>query len=78
MGFTMIHQVEEQKVLAITFHPDKAVACEEPVVLSKGHPTKTMRRGGMCQRGLRQEMMSIPDTAPGEYQEWADTSSEDV
>jgi hypothetical protein len=37
-----------------------------------------MRRGGMCQRGLRQEVMSIPDTAPGEYQEWADTSSEDV
>eukprot|EP00435_Cladocopium_sp_Y103_P065840 s123_g27.t2 len=50
--------VEQQEVLAISFHPDKAVACEEPVVLSKGHPAKAMRRGGMCRRGVRQEVMS--------------------
>ena len=66
---TQIHaaQVEQQEVLAISFHPDKAVACEEPVVLSKGHPAKAMRRGGMCRRGAQQEVTSIPDTAPGEY-----------
>ena len=66
-------QVEEQEVLAITFHPDKAVACflppEEPVVLTKGRTLKPPRRGGMGSRGSKHEMMSIPDTAAGEYED---------
>ncbi|CAL1137146.1 unnamed protein product [Cladocopium goreaui] len=65
--------VEEQDVLAITFHPDKAVACflppEEPVVLTKGLTPKETRRGGMGRRGVKQEVVSIPDTAAGEYED---------
>ena len=64
-------QVEEQEVLAITFHPDKAVACflppEEPVVLSKGLTPKPIRRGGMCRRAARDEVCSV--VTMGEYEE---------
>lgn len=67
------HVVEEQEVLAITFHPDKAVACflppEEPVVLTKGRTQKASRRGGMGSRGSRHDVASIPGTAAGEYEE---------
>ncbi|CAJ1372289.1 unnamed protein product [Effrenium voratum] len=63
--------VEEQEVLAITFHPDKAVACflppEEPVVLSKGLTPKPIRRGGMCRRAARDEVCSV--VTMGEYEE---------
>lgn len=55
--------------MSITFHPDKAVECylppEQPVVLTKGKTPRPTRRGGMGGRGL--EMMSMPDTAAGEY-----------
>jgi hypothetical protein len=55
--------------LSITFHPDKAAECylppEQPVVLTKGKTPRPTRRGGMGGRGL--EMMSMPDTAAGEY-----------
>ena len=59
-------------MLAITFEPDKAVACflppEEPVVLTKGLTPKPTRRGGMGS-GAKHELMSIPDTAAGEYED---------
>ena len=68
-------QVDEQEVLAITFDPDKAVACflppEEPVVLTKGLTPKPTRRGGMGRAGAKHELMSIPDTAAGESEDWA-------
>ena len=66
-------QVEDQEVLAITFTPDKAVACflppEEPVVLTKGRTPKPIRRGGMAGRAVGSEVMSIPETAAGEYED---------
>ena len=66
-------QVEDQEVLAITFTPDKAVACflppEEPVVLTKGRTPKATRRGGMASRTVGSEVMSVPDTAAGEYED---------
>ena len=69
---TPVAQVEEQEVLAITFDPDKAVACflppEEPVVLTKGLTPKPTRRGGMGS-GAKHELISIPDTAAGEYED---------
>ena len=69
-------QVEDQEVLAITFNPDKAVACfpppQQPVLLTKGRAPKRIRRGGMNGRGVKGEVMSIPDTA-GEYEDWAVT-----
>lgn len=55
--------VEEQDVLAITFLPDKAVACflppEQPVLLTKGLTPKPIRRGGMTGRAANQEVGSI-------------------
>ena len=66
-------QVEDQEVLAITFTPDKAVAGfpspEEPVELTKGRTPKPIRRGGMAGRAVRSEVMSIPETAAGEYED---------
>ena len=60
-------------MISVTFHPDKAVACflppDDPVVLTKGRTPKATRRGGMGSRGSRHEMMSIPDTAAGEYED---------
>ena len=68
-------QVEAQEVLAITFHPDKAVACflppQEPLVLTKGLTPKPFRRGkGKSRCAAGHETVSLPDTAPGEYQDW--------
>ena len=67
----VITQVEAQEVLAITFHPDKAVACflppQEPLVLTKGLTPKPIRRG--IRRGAGHELMSLPDTAPGDYED---------
>ena len=66
-------KVKDQDILAITFHPDKAVACflpcEEPVVLTKGQTPRPTRRGGMGSRGVKHEVMSTPDTAAGEYED---------
>lgn len=65
-----IPKVEATDVLAITFNPDKAVAAfpppEEPVLLTKGLTQKKMRRGGMGNR-TQAEVMSMPDTAAGDY-----------
>ena len=64
-------QVKAQEVFAITFRPDKAVACvlpeQKPVVLSKGLTEKTTRRGKG--KGRSGELESLPDTAPGEYED---------
>ena len=64
-------QVKAQEVFAITFRPDKAVACflppQEPLVLSKGLTEKTTRRGKG--KGRSGELESLPDTAPGEYED---------
>jgi len=61
--WTQALQVEEQDVLAITFLPDKAVACflppEQPVLLTKGLTPKPIRRGGMTGRAANQEVGSI-------------------
>ena len=69
-------QVEEQEVLAITFHPDKAVACflaqDQPVVLSMGLTSKPLRRARMNRRAWPlsdAEVASVPDTAAGEYED---------
>ena len=67
-------QVEAQEVLAITFYPDKAVACflppQEPLVLTKGLTPKPFRRGkGKGRSSASHETVSLPDTAPGEYQD---------
>ena len=70
-------QVEDQEVLAITFHPDKAVACflppDKPLVLSKGLTRKPIRRSGMNRRVRRRvdgdESASVPETAAGEYED---------
>jgi hypothetical protein len=70
-------QVEDQEVLAITFHPDKAVACflppDKPLVLSKGLTRKPIRRSGMNRRMRRRvdgdESASVPETAAGEYED---------
>ncbi|CAL1137167.1 unnamed protein product [Cladocopium goreaui] len=69
--------VEDQEVLAITFHPDKAVACflppDKPLVLSKGLTRKPIRRSGMNRRVRRRvdgdESASVPETAAGEYED---------
>eukprot|EP00435_Cladocopium_sp_Y103_P024068 s4213_g5.t2 len=68
--------VEEQEVLAITFNPDKAVACflaqDQPVVLSMGLTSKPLRRARMNRRAWPQmdaEVASLPDTAAGEYED---------
>eukprot|EP00435_Cladocopium_sp_Y103_P034801 s888_g9.t1 len=64
--------VESQEVVAITFHPDKAVACflppQEPLILTKGLTPKPIRRG-IRRGGGSHELMSVPDTAPGEYED---------
>eukprot|EP00435_Cladocopium_sp_Y103_P016709 s5014_g4.t1 len=69
--------VQAQDVLAITFHGDKAVTCwlppEQAVVLSKGLTRKPVRRSG-TDRNVRPrrhegDAVSIPDTAPGEYED---------
>ena len=64
--------MEAQEVLAITFYPDKAVACflppQEPLVLTKGLTPKPTRRGIRHGSGAH-ELMSLPDTAPGEYED---------
>ena len=64
--------MELQEVVAITFHPDKAVACflppEEPLVLTKGLTPKPIRRG-IRRGGAGHELVSLPDTAPGEYED---------
>eukprot|EP00435_Cladocopium_sp_Y103_P020540 s4213_g5.t1 len=69
-------KVEEQEVLAITFNPDKAVACflaqDQPVVLSMGLTSKPLRRARMNRRAWPQmdaEVASLPDTAAGEYED---------
>lgn len=71
IGMKLIH-VESQEVLAITFHPDKAVACfpppQEPLVLTKGLTPKPIRRG-IRRGGAGHELVSLPDTAPGEYED---------
>ena len=70
--------MEDQEVLAITFHPDKAVACflppDKPLVLSKGLTRKPIRRSGMNRRVRRRvdgDEASVPETAAGEYEDWA-------
>ena len=66
-------QVKPQEVFAITFRPDKAVACflppQEPLVLSKGLTEKTTRRAKGKGRSGGHESESLPDTAPGEYED---------
>ena len=71
--FTSNHsEVEDQDVLAITFSPDKAVACflppEESVVLTKGLTPKPTRRGGKGRRA-NCEVMSAAGTE-AEYEDW--------
>jgi len=70
---------EEAEVFAITFSPDEAVATFLPppgMVLSLGQAASTgrTRRSGMNRRGQHNaassnDMVSIPDTAPGAYQD---------
>eukprot|EP00418_Pyrodinium_bahamense_P079962 CAMPEP_0179062144 /NCGR_PEP_ID=MMETSP0796-20121207/26781_1 /TAXON_ID=73915 /ORGANISM="Pyrodinium bahamense, Strain pbaha01" /LENGTH=702 /DNA_ID=CAMNT_0020759051 /DNA_START=1 /DNA_END=2109 /DNA_ORIENTATION=+ len=70
---------QRTEVLEITFIPDEAVAVFLPpdrAILTKGHlpkARKATRRSGMNRRGqrdiARDASMSIPDTAPGEYEE---------
>ena len=70
--------MEDQEVLAITFNPDKAVACflppDKPLVLSMGLTRKPIRRSGMHRRVRRRteedEVASVPETAAGEYEDW--------
>ena len=58
-------------MLAITFLPDKAVACflppEQPVLLTKGLTPKPIRRGGMSGRAANQEVGSI--NTEGDYRD---------
>lgn len=64
------------EVLEITFIPDEAVAVFLPsdrAILTKGEKRKATRRSGMNRRGKTlcagDAAMSIPNTAPGEYEE---------
>ena len=72
--------MEDQEVLAITFNPDKAVACflppDKPLVLSMGLTRKPIRRSGMHRRVRRRtegdevaSLASVPETAAGEYED---------
>jgi len=74
---------QQALVLGITFNPDQAVAAFPPppeVIVSKGlaprmrRPTRRSgmnRRGrGSIDRGMGEDCnLSLPDTAPGEYQD---------
>jgi hypothetical protein len=65
-------QVEDQEVLAFTFHPDKAVTCfflppQKSVLLTKGLTPKPIRRGGMSGRGVTDEVGSA--CTEGDYRD---------
>ena len=65
-----LFQVEEKDVLAISFHPDKAVACfflppQESVLLTNLTPKPI--RGGMSGRGVSDELGSA--CTEGDYRD---------
>lgn len=76
---TVLASVEEKvlatkvSVLKITFKPDMAVAVftPPPAISTKGSKKKPLRRGGRRPQpnDSDHEHLSIPDTAPGEYQD---------
>ena len=70
--------MEDQEVLAITFHPRQGCgvlpATGQALVLSKGLTRKPIRRCGMNRRVRRRvdgDEASVPETAAGEYEDWA-------
>lgn len=64
---------ERAEVLAITFNPDEAVEVfmhPSEMILTKGQVPKSTRRSGMNRRSNAPvDQLSIPDTAPGDYQD---------